>query len=301
MSARAAGKVTPEQLYEGGTNSYSNWVEFGAGGLFTGGNKAQAQQISGLPGGAFGGIEDAHYQEVVATNTTASLDGHYLPENHDYLLKLGVAKDGFGYLRISYDNFRTYDAGNGGYSPLDGLALSRGGDALALDRGKISLEAAYNKEGKPQVTFKYTHSYRDGEEGSTLWGLPSVPTASTLRLNPSIESVDDKSDAFQLDVKERIKKTDLGLGVRYESGQINNADLLTSFPVRRSPTSSPPPMTWKASMPPPKPGSSPTSSCPAASCLRTWTIPSPAAGFTGTILTWSIPPTIPPITTVITT
>jgi len=107
MSARAADKVTPEQLYEGGTNTYSNWIELGGGGFFTGGNKAQAQQLLGLPGGAFGGIEDAHYQQVVATNTIASLDGHYLPENHDYLLKVGVAKDNLGYFRISYDNFRT--------------------------------------------------------------------------------------------------------------------------------------------------------------------------------------------------
>jgi hypothetical protein len=229
MHARAADVVTPEQMYEGGTNAYNNWIELGAGDMIHSGNKAQAEQGTGLPGGPFGGIEDGHYQTEVAKKTTLAVDGQYLPQEHDYKLGLDLEKEDFGFVRFSYENFRTYDAGNGGYSPVDGLAFPNSGDALALDRGKISFEAGYNKEGKPKVTFKYTHDTRDGEEGSTIWGLPATPTSSTLRLNPSIEAINDKSDSFQLDVSDKIKKTEVGLGVRYEQGQINNADLLTSF------------------------------------------------------------------------
>ena len=59
----AVAPLTPEQMYEGGTNTYKNWFELSAGDMFTSGNKAEAQQINQRPSGPFGGIEDAHYQD----------------------------------------------------------------------------------------------------------------------------------------------------------------------------------------------------------------------------------------------
>ena len=56
--------MTPEQMFEGGTNAYNNWVEFGFGGFLTKGNKSQFQQRNQNTGGAFGGIEDLHVQET---------------------------------------------------------------------------------------------------------------------------------------------------------------------------------------------------------------------------------------------
>ena len=229
VSAPAADAVKPEQMYEGGTNAYANWIELSVGGMMSDGNTAQAQQRTRLNSGAFGGIEDLHYQTETTNKTTLEVDGRYLPENHDYKFGLGVEKEDLGFIRFSFESFRTYYSGNGGYSPVGGVAFPNSGDALALDRGKISLEAGYNKKGQPKVTFKYTHSYRKGEEGTTIWGLPPVPTASTLRLNPGIMDIDEKSDAFQLDVTDRIKKTDVGLGFRFETGELNDAHLLTSF------------------------------------------------------------------------
>ena len=54
--------LTPEQMFEGGTNPYNNWIDLSAGGFISGGNKAQFQQQHQTSGGAFGGIEDFHYQ-----------------------------------------------------------------------------------------------------------------------------------------------------------------------------------------------------------------------------------------------
>jgi len=232
VESRAAG-VTPAQTYEGGTNTYNNWIELSAGGLFTDGNKAQAQQQERLNGGAFGGIEDLHYQTEVAKKTTLTLDGHSIFDNHNYKVGLGVQKEDFGFIRFSFENFRYYDADNGGYGPVAGIAYPNLGDALAMDRGKISLEAGYNKEGKPKVTFKYTHTYRKGDESSLEWGPPPNPTLPTLRLTPSILNVDEKSDAFQLDVSDRIKKTDVGVGFRFETSDLNDAHLLDSFQLQK--------------------------------------------------------------------
>src|ERR1039458_364568 len=64
--ARAGDALTPEQIYEGGTNTYSNWIELGGGGLLTQGYTPGAQQQERLNSGVFGGIEDLHYQADVA-------------------------------------------------------------------------------------------------------------------------------------------------------------------------------------------------------------------------------------------
>src|SRR5665213_2665819 len=227
VQAQAADGITPEQMYEGGTNTYNNWIELSAGGLITDGNTAQAQQRTRLNDGAFGGIEDLHFQAEIAKKTTLTLDGHGIYDNHNYQLGLGVQKEGLGFLRFNFENFRTWDSANGGYSLVDGMAYPNTGDALALDRGKISLEAGYNKEGQPNVTFKYTHSYRNGEKGSTLWGPVHDSSLDVLRLFSGIYDIDETSDTFQLDVKHHIKKVNVGLGVRFETGEINNAHELT--------------------------------------------------------------------------
>ena len=56
--ARAGDALTPEQIYEGGTNTYNNWIELGTGALLTQGYAPGAQQQERLNSGAFGGIED---------------------------------------------------------------------------------------------------------------------------------------------------------------------------------------------------------------------------------------------------
>lgn len=227
--APAAG-VKPEQVYEGGADTYNNWIELSTGGLITDGNKAQAEQRTRINRtGMFGGIEDLHYQTEIAKKTIFTLDGHGIYDHNNYKIGFGVVKEDLGFIRFSFENFRVWDANNGGYSPADGTAYPNTGDALALDRGKISLEAGYNKEGKPKVTLKYTHSYRNGEKGSTVWGVPSTPASQALRLNAGVFDVDETSDAVQLDVAHRIKKTDVGLGFRFEAGQLNDDHKLTSF------------------------------------------------------------------------
>jgi hypothetical protein len=229
VSAPAADAVKPEQMYEGGTNAYANWIELSAGGMISDGNTAQAQQRTRLNSGAFGGIEDLHYQTEIAKKTTLKLDGRGIYDDHDYKIGLGVEREGLGFIHFNFENFRTWDSGNGGFSPVNGVAYPNSGDALALDRGQISLEAGYNKAGQPKVTFKYTHRYRDGEKGTTIWGPIHDPKLSVFRLFPGIYDIDEKSDAFQLDVAHHIKKVDVGLGVRFETGEINNAYKRTSW------------------------------------------------------------------------
>ncbi len=168
--ARAGDALTPEQIYEGGTNTYSNWIELGGGGLLTQGYAPGAQQQERLNSGAFGGIEDLHYQADVAKKTTFTLDGHSIFDDHNYKLGLGLNRDDIGFVRFNFENFRTWYSGAGGYLPGDGDAFSLPGDALALDRGLISFEAGLTKKTFRKSPSNTPTATATATKSSTLWG-----------------------------------------------------------------------------------------------------------------------------------
>jgi hypothetical protein len=227
-AARAGDAITPQQWYEGGTNSYNNWIELSTGALLTQGNANQAVQGKQLNTGVFGGIEDLHYADQVAKKTTFTLDGHSIFDDHDYSIGLGLVRDDLGFVRVRFENFRTWDSGTGGYIPDAQLSYALPGDALALDRGLITFEAGLTKPDLPQITFKYSHSYRNGDESSTLWGPVHDPSSGNIyNVYPGIYSIDEKSDTFQLDLTDHYKKVNYGAGVSYETGNLNDAHKLT--------------------------------------------------------------------------
>ena len=228
-AGEAGAGLTPEQMFEGGTNTYNNWVEFSTGGFLIKGDAGQAEQREHLQRGAFGGIEDLHVEGNIDKTTTLAVDGHSLFDDHDYRLSLNLKREHTGYVRLSFENFRTWSDSAGGYFPPDKLQFSRSDEALALDRGQISFEAGLTLKDLPKVTFQYTHRYRDGQKSSTVWG-PAQTSLGTRNLAPGFEDIDEKSDIFQLDVTHRLKATDLGVGLRYETGSLDNALLTTSRP-----------------------------------------------------------------------
>jgi hypothetical protein len=146
-------------------------MDVAAGGFITSGNKAQAQQRHQYAHGAFGGIEDFHYQANLDKITSLSLDGRALLDNNDYKLSLNVEREKLGYLRFSYSEFRSWYNGDGGYYPPSDQWYPMSDDALALDRGEITFEGGLRREKIPQITFKYTHGFREGEKSSTTWGI----------------------------------------------------------------------------------------------------------------------------------
>src|SRR5208282_5963109 len=227
-AARAGDAITPEQWYEGGTNTCNNWIELSTGALLTQGNANQATQGKQLNTGVFGGIEDLHYESQVARKTTFTLDGHSIFDDHDYSVSLGLVRDDLGFVRVHFENFRTWDSGTGGYIPATQLSYALPGDALALDRGLITFEAGLTKPDLPQITFKYSHSYRNGDESSTLWGPVHDPSSGNIyNVYPGIYSIDETSDTFQLDLTDHYKKVNYGAGVSYETGDLNDAHKLT--------------------------------------------------------------------------
>ena len=105
------------------------------------------------------------------------------------------------------------------------------GNTPALDHGEFSVEAGLTLDNLPKVIFKYTHTYRQGDDGSTSWGYTHPGGGTLVRgLSPSINSINDHSDAFALDVTHQVKATEFGAGIRYETGRMDDALKATQFP-----------------------------------------------------------------------
>jgi hypothetical protein len=228
-----APAMTPEQMFEGGEKTYNNWVDFSLGGLLTSGSAAQAQQRYQLSNDPFGGISDLHLQKDIAKGTTLTLDGHSLFDQNDYKFVLGLKREDFGYLKFGISDFRTWYNGAGGFYPPTSMQYILPNDALWLDRGAISFEAGLTPKDLPQVVFKYTHSFRDGDKSSTIWG-PVHPdplnSPTTVRnVYPSLYNIDEKVDSYSLDVTHHIKTTDFGAGVRYETASLADTRLETLY------------------------------------------------------------------------
>lgn len=229
--AEAPTALTPEQFYEGGAETYNNWIEFGVGGFFVDGNRGQFQQNRRTSGDAFGGIQDFHYQQDLGKGTSLVTDGRALFDEEDYRLTLAITREKLGYVRFSYEEFRTWYNAHGGYYPPTGGWYQRDDDARALDRGEISFEAGLTLDKIPSITFRYQRSFRDGVKNSTIWGLTHPAGDSLVRgINPSVKDLDEYTDSFALDARHQVKSTALGLGLRYETGEIDNQLRVQQWP-----------------------------------------------------------------------
>lgn len=226
--------LSPQQWFEGGAENYNNWIEFAFGGLLTRGNRAEAQARHQLRDGVFGGIRDLHYQAEVAKGLQLSLDGRALFDERDYRLRLDLTKEAAWFLRFHASQSRLWSpAAGGGYGPDNHWYTFPGEDVWGLDRTELGVEAGLTRENLPQVTFRYRHRTREGTRDSTTWGMAHPSTTNpnrALGTSPAFYDLDEVVDTFELDVKHRIKQTDVGLGLRYETADLDNARKVLEYP-----------------------------------------------------------------------
>ena len=208
-----AAPAAEEEVEEPG-----NWVEFTVGGVSTNGDEAAFQQRARQDGDFYGGISSMRWEQE-ANDITWLLEGHLLFGSEDYDITLGAEKDELGYLKAGFRQFRTWYDGSGGYVP--GVAnawIPLYDDDLSLDRGELWFEAGLRMEDFPEITFAYSHEWRDGNKDSTSWGQSTLGYA----IVPTLYDLDEERDTFTLDVAHTIGNTDLGLGLVYETVSNDN-------------------------------------------------------------------------------
>ncbi len=215
-----AGAPTPADTESVAAEPASNWITFMTGGAFVSGDDANMQART-RTNDFYGGISDLHYGLQVDDKTSLQMEGRALPGLEDYELDLLLTKEDIGYVNLGFSQFRTWYDASGGYSPLAGNRwVVPFDDERYIDRGELFLEAGLRMEDIPEITFRYTHSYRDGEKDSTVWG--DNPTAPRFKNSPALWYIDEQVDLFELDIAHSLSITDIELGLVYQHVDLDN-------------------------------------------------------------------------------
>lgn len=229
--SQSSGSSETSESSEKASSDLKNWVEVGAGGTFLSGRKSAFQQRSGLPDGAFGGVNGFHYERAFGKDGLFQMDGRGIFDNHDYDLKLDFNLPEKGYLRAGYRETRHWSDASGGYFPPSQAWYDLYPDTLAYDDREIYVEAGLRLPNVPKFDFRYSHTEREGEEDSTIWGASNNTAGLGPRSTvPTVLGLDRVRDLILADLAHTFGSTTVGLGVRYERQDNNDARYVRQFP-----------------------------------------------------------------------
>jgi len=211
----------------------TNWISFTIGGAFVSGDEQGFMARSRTNGDFYGGIDDMQYTRELSDSVTLNMDGHAMPGLEDYEVNIDVEKTDLGYVKAGFKQFRTWYDATGGY--LQGADMrdvtTQFDDERSIDRGEIYLETGLRMENLPEVTFSYRHLYREGQKDSLAWGDSRTNNAWSgvtnsnvaFKLMPALWDIDESTDIFELNVEHTLGKTDLGMGLVYETYELDNS------------------------------------------------------------------------------
>lgn len=223
----------PTSTTEEQPEEYKNWIELGIGGLIINGDSAQFKQEHRMSGDVFGGIQDLHFEESKG-KTTFTVDGHAIWDNNDYDVTIKLDQQGIGYIHAGFNEFRSWYDGNGGFfPPKGGTWFAPPIPEMHIDRGEAWVELGLRVPNWPEITFRYSREFRDGEKDSTIWGdtvltgLPIPPPSSrnpTRKIAPAYRDIDETRDIVSFDAVKSFDSinTTFDLGMRYEHNDNND-------------------------------------------------------------------------------
>jgi hypothetical protein len=226
---------------------YTNWVEISVGNFWVDGSRAEFQRRHYLPEGLFGGLEGFHFEQRVGERGLAQVDGRAMfgeQDFQDHAVSLSYSHEGLGFVRGGYREYTVYYDRHGGFLPRFDVWTEPFSRDVHLDRGELWFEAGLRLENVPQVTFRYTHQFRDGMKDSTLWGDYNVNIGTTLpadRYNivPAYRDFDEERNIFELNARHQVANTGFGAGVRYEKSDMQNHLYIIRRPGEQPPLVTP--------------------------------------------------------------
>ena len=202
----------------------TNSIGLAIGGTAAYGDQAAFQRRTAQSGDFYGGISNLSWSDNIADGLTLDVEGHALFGMEDYGFLGTLTKDGTGYVQVGYKQFRTWYDGSGGFVPgAVNNWIELYDDELSVDRGEVWLETGLRLENMPEVTFRYTHAWRDGSKDATTWGgVATAAPAAGYKLVPALNRIDETTDTFRLDVTHTLGNTDFGGGLAFQ--RIQNDD-----------------------------------------------------------------------------
>lgn len=216
LAQDAAASDEPEE-----EEAVANWADFTIGGVAISGNDAAFQRRAGQNGDFYGGIGSMRWEKEM-DDLTLLIEGHALFGSEDYDISMTLNKEDIGYVKSGFSQFRTWYDGSGGFVPdVANAWIPLYDDELSVDRGRLWFEAGLRMEDVPEITFGYSHEWRDGTKDSTSWGQSGLIPLS-YGIVPTLNNIDERRDTFSIDIAHTLGNTDLGLGLRYEN--VSNDD-----------------------------------------------------------------------------
>lgn len=206
-----------------------NWITLGVGGVSKSGDRSQFQERWGMRQGVIGGLQDFHYELLFGKKGMFELDGRAMYGGQDFSVKLQVVDPDHGFVRAGFREFRTWYDGSGGFFPGTGARFSIYDEELGLNRGEFFIEGGLTPPEGPMLTLRYAREYRRGTKDSLIWG-DSTQGGTTRGMVPSFREINETRNRIEADVKQIFGKSDVGLGVRLDLVDNNNA-----FKERRRP------------------------------------------------------------------
>ncbi len=220
---------------EAAPGDFRNWFNVSVGGLIIDGDKGAAQRRFGLPGSAFGGVEEFHFEKDVSKTAIFKLDGRGIFDNEDYRLKLEYNDSDRGFVRGGVEQSRSFYDSTGGWYPGGNQWFDLFGDPFETVRGTAFFEAGLRKPGIPEFTVRYEHRYRDGMKDSTIWGDSRLTGSGVLRaFLPAAMRIDETSDVISFDVRHTVGKATFGGAFSYQHDDAENARLIWRRPGETS-------------------------------------------------------------------
>ena len=170
------------------------------------------RNTDGLAVRSFGGIQDLHYEQTIGKDVQLVLDGHAIFDTNDY--DLTVKSDQSRRSATFASVITSFAVGmmvTAGYlSAQRTTFFPPPFPEMHIDRGEAWIELGLRVPDWPEITFRYSHEFRDGQKDSTTWGDTTLTGGiGTRKVVPSFRDIDEKRDIFSLDIEKTFGNTDV--------------------------------------------------------------------------------------------
>lgn len=180
------------------------------------GNKAlfreQTQTEDHFNGGL--GVE---FTAITEDGTTLDVAAKGSQNANEHEVAIGLSGlDNNWWIKGGSENFHKYYGDEGGYWEGKTPSSYQLGQALALDIGKIWVEAGVKTPDLPileSVSLSYEHSYRKGTEATEEWAV--APDGSGKNIYPATRTLNEKTDTITLNLQGKIGETKLADKLTY--------------------------------------------------------------------------------------
>ncbi len=171
------------------------------------------------------GIENLNVFEDLKDGKRLSLEGSVLSDN-DYKFLLNLTKDEFGYMKLSYDQFRKYYDDSGEYHKFPRALVPSWYELdkdLYTDRSTFSLDFGLTLPDRPKYIVGYERRTKNGEMFSGLGlvrdtrGTGGTTDDDLKFVYPNSKNIDWVVDSFKAGTEFEIKKVGISLIQKFET------------------------------------------------------------------------------------